>query len=44
LYALLTNGYAYMAMTDYPYESDFLEPMPGFPIVEACKAFDGITP
>lgn len=29
---LIRNGFFYMAMTDYPYESAFLEPMPGYPI------------
>jgi hypothetical protein len=37
---LLRNGFFYMAMTDYPYESSFLEPMPGSPINESCKAFN----
>jgi lysosomal Pro-X carboxypeptidase len=29
---LVRNGFVYMAMTDYPYDSSFLEPMPGYPI------------
>lgn len=37
---LFRNGFFYMAMTDYPYESAFLEPMPGFPINESCKAYN----
>ena len=36
------NGYAYMVMTDYPYESNFLEPMPGWPVKLAATYFDGI--
>mmetsp|Transcript_45928 Transcript_45928/g.33679 ORF Transcript_45928/g.33679 Transcript_45928/m.33679 type:complete len:99 (-) Transcript_45928:438-734(-) len=38
------NGYAYMAMTNYPYPSDFLEPMPGYPVNVAAAFFDGISP
>jgi len=33
---LLYNGYNYLAMTNYPYPSDFLMPMPGFPIQYGC--------
>ena len=32
-----------MAMTDYPYESAFLEPMPGNPINVSCEAFASWT-
>jgi lysosomal Pro-X carboxypeptidase len=38
------NGYAYMAMTDYPYATAFLNPMPGNPVNIAVAAFDGIMP
>ncbi|KAH7725806.1 PCP-1.1 protein [Aphelenchoides avenae] len=31
------EAFEYMAMTDYPYPSSFLEPMPGWPVKEACK-------
>uniref|UniRef100_A0A914XUT3 Uncharacterized protein n=1 Tax=Panagrolaimus superbus TaxID=310955 RepID=A0A914XUT3_9BILA len=27
----------YMAMTDYPYSSSFLQPMPAWPVEESCK-------
>ncbi|KAH7725791.1 PCP-1.1 protein [Aphelenchoides avenae] len=27
----------YMTMTDYPYPSNFLKPLPGWPVNEACK-------
>jgi len=39
LYYHLMNGYAYMAMTDYPYYSEFLEPMPGYPVNVAAAFF-----
>lgn len=28
-----------MAMTDYPYDSSFLEPMPGYPINASCSVY-----
>mmetsp|Transcript_3600 Transcript_3600/g.2349 ORF Transcript_3600/g.2349 Transcript_3600/m.2349 type:complete len:256 (-) Transcript_3600:166-933(-) len=43
LYMHLSNGYQYMAMTDYPYPASFLEPMPGYPINESVKPFESIS-
>lgn len=43
LYLHLSNGYQYMAMTDYPYPASFLEPMPAWPIKEAVKPFGYIS-
>uniref|UniRef100_A0A914DSG7 Uncharacterized protein n=2 Tax=Acrobeloides nanus TaxID=290746 RepID=A0A914DSG7_9BILA len=37
LWYYIQNAFNYMGMTDYPYPSDFLEPMPGWPIELACK-------
>ena len=34
---LLNQGIAYMAMTDYPHPASFLEPMPAWPVKEACR-------
>ena len=42
LYGHLMNGYSYMAMTDYPYPSSFLQPMPANPVGAACTAFKDI--
>lgn len=39
LYEHLSNGYLYMAMTDYPYPANFLEPMPAWPVAESIKPF-----
>jgi hypothetical protein len=36
LYNHLMNGFSYMAMTDYPYPTSFLQPMPGNPVNVAC--------
>lgn len=44
LYTHLQNGYLYLAMTDYPYETSFLQPLPANPVVESCKAYKDIEP
>lgn len=42
LYNHLMNGYYYMAMTNYPYPTDFLQKMPGNPVKVACEPFKDI--
>lgn len=44
LYEHLMNGFSYMAMTDYPYPSAFLEPMPAWPVNVSCQAYANIEP
>jgi Serine carboxypeptidase S28 len=44
LYTYLANGFNYMAMTDYPYSSSFLQPMPAWPVNASCKAFENVAP
>lgn len=44
LIAHLENGFLYMAMTDYPYPSSFLQPMPAWPVKVACEAFKDVPP
>jgi len=34
----LESGLTYMAMTDYPYPCDFLEPMPAWPVDVFCNS------
>ncbi|CAI4222315.1 unnamed protein product [Auanema sp. JU1783] len=36
LNGFIREAIEYMAMTDYPYPTSFLEPMPGYPVVAAC--------
>ncbi|CAJ0942639.1 unnamed protein product, partial [Mesorhabditis belari] len=43
LYYYVRTALEYMAMTDYPYPSNFLQPMPGWPVKEACKFFSTNT-
>jgi len=38
LYDHISNGIAYMAMTDYPYASAFLANMPPWPVNASCSA------
>jgi lysosomal Pro-X carboxypeptidase len=33
----LYNAYEYMAMTDYPYSTNFLSPMPAWPVEASCS-------
>ena len=42
LYMHLSNGYQYMAMTDYPYPANFLEPMPAWPVEVSTQPFADI--
>jgi hypothetical protein len=44
LYMHLSNGYQYMAMTDYPYPANFLEPMPAWPVEVSTQPFAEIQP
>ncbi|KAI6695038.1 hypothetical protein NL676_022748 [Syzygium grande] len=37
----LDSAYSFLAMVDYPYPSEFLMPLPGYPIREVCRKIDG---
>lgn len=38
------NGYSYMAMTNYPYRSQFLTSMPAWPVNVSCGYFGAFSP
>nr|AIA26578.1 serine protease [Cicer arietinum] len=37
----LESAYSYLAMVNYPYPSEFMMPLPGYPIKEVCRRIDG---
>ncbi|PIA59206.1 hypothetical protein AQUCO_00400231v1 [Aquilegia coerulea] len=39
----LQTAYVYTAMTDYPTPSNFLNPLPAYPVKQMCKAIDDPT-
>ncbi|XP_040373099.1 lysosomal Pro-X carboxypeptidase isoform X2 [Rosa chinensis] len=39
----LETAYLYTAMTDYPTPSNFMSPMPAYPVKQMCKAIDDPT-
>ncbi|KAL8231187.1 hypothetical protein R6Q57_000965 [Mikania cordata] len=43
LFNWLESAYSYLAMADYPYPSDFLMPLPAYPIKEVCKQIDNLA-
>ncbi|XP_035786025.1 lysosomal Pro-X carboxypeptidase-like [Anopheles albimanus] len=40
LFSYLTDVYGNLAMINYPYESNFLAPVPAYPVREFCHPFD----
>ncbi|CAA0818810.1 alpha/beta-Hydrolases superfamily protein [Striga hermonthica] len=38
----LYTAYTYTAMTDYPTSSNFLNPLPAYPVKQMCKAIDDV--
>ncbi|GER52708.1 serine carboxypeptidase S28 family protein [Striga asiatica] len=38
----LYTAYTYTAMTDYPTSSNFLKPLPAYPVKQMCKAIDNV--
>ncbi|GMN39488.1 hypothetical protein TIFTF001_008734 [Ficus carica] len=39
----LSTAYIYTSMTDYPTPSNFLNPLPAYPVKQMCKAIDNPT-
>eukprot|EP00358_Blepharisma_japonicum_P003426 CAMPEP_0202947184 /NCGR_PEP_ID=MMETSP1395-20130829/11055_1 /ASSEMBLY_ACC=CAM_ASM_000871 /TAXON_ID=5961 /ORGANISM="Blepharisma japonicum, Strain Stock R1072" /LENGTH=439 /DNA_ID=CAMNT_0049648271 /DNA_START=141 /DNA_END=1460 /DNA_ORIENTATION=+ len=39
LIGYIQTAFTYMAMTDYPYATNFLNPMPGHPVNASCQAY-----
>ena len=38
----MDTAWIYMAMTNYPYPTKFLAPLPGWPVAESCKPFANV--
>lgn len=39
----IDEGYSYMAMTNYPYETSFLKNMPAWPANYSCIALEDVS-
>ncbi|PKA57039.1 putative serine protease EDA2 [Apostasia shenzhenica] len=39
----LDSAYSYLSMVDYPFASNFLMPLPAYPIKEVCRKIDGFS-
>ncbi|KAL8040791.1 hypothetical protein ABFX02_10G122200 [Erythranthe guttata] len=40
----LWEAFVYVAMTNYPTESNFIKPLPAHPVKQMCKIIDGLSP